>query len=316
MIEQLHYRSMDAIMCIVMNYVQWRLRHQATHRDLLEPYLEASSKIDRQQFFEVGPMEEFSSSEDSISWKSPSSSYAEEQGRAYALFFPSSKKDDHSKTMIILHALMSSKDQGYRNIAARLNAQGWNVLFPHLPFHYSRTPEGYLSGALAVTADLIRNGETMRLAVQEVRQLVQWRRAQGDDKIALLGTSYGGWLSSLLLSVEPVEGAILLQPIVDLRHATFRSPIAMVIAKLLQRRGITESALDRHAHLTSPMHGESLCHPQQIAIIGGSYDSVSPPRYLKELSQKWSGSSYYEVPQGHFGFLAMKQALALIDTWE
>lgn len=296
----------------MMNSIQWRLRHHATTQELIENYLEASSKFNRSQFFEVGPMEEMSLSHNAISWKSPSPSQHLENNSAHALFFPSTTKSSSQKTLIFLHALMSAGDHGYRKIAAHLNEQGWNVLFPHLPFHYSRTPQGYRSGSLAVTADLVRNGETIRQTVKETRQLIRWARAQGSEKITLLGTSYGAWVAALLLSVEPVEAALLLQPIVNTGHATFRSPIALIIGQLLKRRGISEEHLERHAHLTSPLEAQPLCHPKNIAIIGGTYDKISPPRYLQQLCTTWDGSSYYEVPQGHFGFLAMEKAVELL----
>lgn len=304
---------MDTIMCLMMNVVQWKLRHHVTTRACLEAYLEASSKLDRTPFFEVGPMEEFSFSENTIEWKSPSSSAYVENYRARALFFPAPKKFSPQKTIIFLHALMSAGDRGYRKIAARLNTQGWNVLFPHLPFHYSRTPAGHTSGALTITADLVRNGETLRQAVREIRQLIRWARAQGSEKITIIGTSYGAWVAALLLTVEPIEAAILLQPIVDIAYTTFQSPIALIIGQLLKRRGITASHLDRHAHLTAPLHGQPLCDSKNITIIGGRYDAVSPPRYLQQLCTTWRGSSYHEVPQGHFGFLAMEKALELIE---
>lgn len=297
----------------MMNSIQWRLRHDTTTQELIENYLEASSELNRSQFFEVGPMEEVVFSQDTISWKSPLPSQHLENNRAHALFFPSTTKSPSQKTLIFLHALMSAGDRGYRKIATRLNEQGWNVLFPHLPFHYSRTPQGYRSGALAITADLVRNGETIRQTVKEIRQLTHWSRAQGSEKITLLGTSYGAWVTALLLSVEPIESALLLQPIVNIGHATFRSPIALIIGQLLKRRRISQAHLDRHAHLTSPLHAQPLCNRKNIAIIGGTYDKISPPQYLQQLCTIWHGSSYHEVPQGHFGFLAMERALELID---
>ena len=41
-------------------------------------------------------------------------------------------------TMLLAHGLMSVSDFGYRLWARRLNARGWNAVFVHLPYHYSR----------------------------------------------------------------------------------------------------------------------------------------------------------------------------------
>src|SRR6201999_3640175 len=59
-------------------------------------------------------------------------------------------------TMLIAHGLMSVSDVGYRMWARRLNALGWNAIFVHLPFHYSRRLKGHFHGELAVGGELLR----------------------------------------------------------------------------------------------------------------------------------------------------------------
>ena len=65
--------------------------------------------------------------------------------------------------------MLGERHFGYQRIAHRFNENGWNAIFPHLPFHYSRVPRGHFNGALALTANLPRNGETLRQAVKEMR---------------------------------------------------------------------------------------------------------------------------------------------------
>lgn len=313
--KKLIYHSMDGIMYTMMNYMQWQLRHEATTQARLEAYLKEYASWDRPSYFATMPMQELEQQTHFLSWKSPLSSSFVENNRVRALFFPSSKKHSFKNpTLIILHSLMSASDRGYRRIAAQMNSQGWNVLFPHLPFHYSRTPSHHANGALAITTDLIRNAETVRQAVQEIRQLMAWTRNQGSTTIGLLATSYGGWIASLLLSLEPVDFAILLQPIIDLNVATFQSPLARVMGSVLQSHGITEEHLDRHAHLTGPSHAKPLGSPKRIVLIGGKYDLISPPRQLQKFSSHW-GACYEEAEQGHFGYQAMKQALVTMSQF-
>ncbi|OHE77971.1 MAG: hypothetical protein A3F67_05660 [Verrucomicrobia bacterium RIFCSPHIGHO2_12_FULL_41_10] len=344
------YQSMDAIMCVMMNFIQWKLRHQTTTKKCLEAYLEECSSLDRTTYFATPPMEEFVqqslSGHNVLSWKSPRQGPFSENNRARALFFPADQhnstsrdkflsdnksfnrqqrtpncklqlrpNDQNSKvpTLIILHALMSASDRGYRRIAAQMNQRGWNVLFPHLPFHYSRRPNGYSNGALAVTADLVRNGETLRQAVKEIRQLMDWSRVQGSERIGILGTSYGGWIASLVLSLEKVDFSLLLQPITEIDYATFKSPLSRIMARLLTAQGITSKHLNRHAHLTSPTHGIPQCAPERLIVIGGSYDTIALPKHLQHCCHYWKSSLYDEVEQGHFGHRAMRRAMEHID---
>ncbi|MFI0347867.1 MAG: alpha/beta hydrolase [Chthoniobacterales bacterium] len=306
---------MDTILYGMMNWIHWKLRRNATTKELLEAYLDACTPLSRERYFLTEPMEEVTLQTDRISWKSPHQDSYIENNQAQALFFPAFSGDRCAPTLIILHALMSVNDRGYRRIAKKMNAQGWNVLLPHLPFHYSRCPEKHSSGSLAITADLVRNGETLRQAVKEIRQLMHWSKAQGSSRIGLLATSYGGWIASLIMSLEPVDFAILLQPIVDINHAMFQSPLSRIMAYLLTSRGITAEHLHRHAHLTAPQQGLPQCLGERLMIIGGTFDKISPPHHLRNCCEKWNGALYHEVPQGHFGFRAMKLALELMDKF-
>jgi pimeloyl-ACP methyl ester carboxylesterase len=310
----LHYQIMDTVMYGMMNYLQWQLRHEVSSQAALEAYLDYYASWDRPSYFSVLPMEKYAMESNIISWESPISSSFVQNNRAQTLFFPvSHKKREHHPTLIILHALMSTSDHGYRRIAAHMNQRGWNVLFPHLPFHYSRRPKDHANGALTITTDLIRTAQTVRQAVQEIRQLLVWLRTQGSERIGLLATSYGGWVASLLLSLECVDFAVLLQPIIDLNLALFKSPLARMMGSSLRAHGVTHEHLDRHAHLTGPSFATPLTSPERIVLIGGTYDCIAPPEQLKHFCSRWN-VAYEEVAQGHFGYQAMKKALLLMEV--
>lgn len=312
--KKIVYRAMDGVMYGMMNYIQWQLRHDVSTQEILEKYLNKYASWDRSSYFKLMPIEKIVDAPGMLSWQSPIASCFVQNNRARALCFPASKKQrSDSPTLIILHALMSSSDWGYRKIASHMNKQGWNVLFPHLPFHYSRAPLHYANGALAITSNLVRTAETLRQAVQEIRQLIHLCQDRGVERIGLLATSYGGWIGSLVLSVEEVDFAILLQPIINLNLALFESPLAKVMGSLLLHHQITRDHLDRHAHLTAPSHDKPLTSPKRIMVIGGAFDHIAPPQELKRFTSKWN-VHYEEVDQGHFGYQAMKRALVFMDT--
>jgi pimeloyl-ACP methyl ester carboxylesterase len=132
---------------------------------------------------------------------------------------------------------------------------------------------------------------------------------QGCREFGLLGTSYGGWVASLLSFVEPDFRFItLVQPIIDVEHVTWESPAAAAIRCILATQGIVEGSGRRHAHLSSPLHGQPLTPTDRITLIAGRYDTVAPPAGLRELTAAWKGSHYVEVRQGHFGYAALAEA--------
>ena len=190
---------------------------------------------------------------DTISWRSPARSVASfpMNGRVRVTLFPVRRE---APTVIILHALMSASDTGYRFWARRFNALGWNAAFVHLPFHYSRRPPGHLNGELCFTADLVLTGDTLRQAVVEIRQLLAWLRAQGSREFGLLGTSYGGWVAALLAALEPdLRFLALLAPIVNIGYALYEGPTSWTLRGQLARAGLERALIDRHAHLSSPL---------------------------------------------------------------
>ena len=211
---------------------------------------------------------------------------------------------------------MSASDFGYLQVARLFNERGWNTVFPHLPFHYSRTPRGYLNGELAITANMIHNGETLRQGVVELRQLMAMLREEGCTEFGVLGTSFGGWNGALLSFLETDFRFIaLIQPIVNIEHAIWQNPGSVLMRRLLRSRGILPGETERHAHLSSPLHGIPLCGGDRVVITAGLYDRLSPASDLLDLKHRWPGARLLQVRQGHFGYRALRETLKEIERF-
>ena len=142
---------------------------------------------------------------------------------------------------------------------ADLTKTGGNAVSIHLPFHYSRVSAGHFNGALALTFELIRNAETVRLAVMRLRQLLEVIRGHGANRFGLIATSYGGWIGSILLSLEEdFEFAALLQPFADIENTIWENPAALTIRSRLRRHLIQPGVTRQHAHLASPLEASPL----------------------------------------------------------
>jgi pimeloyl-ACP methyl ester carboxylesterase len=215
-------------------------------------------------------------------------------------------------TVILLHALMSASDTGYRRWARTFNTLGWNAAFVHLPFHYSRRPRGHLNGELCFTADLVLTGDTLRQAVVEIRQLLSWLRAQGTCEFGLLGTSYGGWIASLVASLEPdLRFIVLLAPLVNYVHALYQGPTSWVIRGQLARAGLEPTLIERHAHLSSPRTAPPAGNgAERSLIVGGTFDRLVRLSDLMALRDAWPGSELITLPQAHFGYGMIPRAMS------
>jgi hypothetical protein len=306
--------GLDAMICALINGIQWRLGHHVCTPHELDIYLSACEPISRDQFYQVQAMPDVARVGDYLEWRSPvKTEFAENQTARARIFL--SEKGFRAPTVILLHALMSANDLGYRRIAVRLNRRGWNAALMHLPYHYSRVPRGYANGALALTSNLPQNAETLRQAVTEVRQLMEYFRRNGCPDFGMIGTSYGGWVGALVSFLErEFRFVTLLQPIADIEHAIWESPASSMIRRALVTAGIERGVTRRHAHLTSPLDGRPVCEGKCVLIVGGSYDTIAPPAVLQRLAGVWPESQFTLVEQGHFGYAAMREALRRIDA--
>lgn len=305
----------------MMNSIQWQLRHLGCQPKELECYLQTCEPLSREEFYAPGDPGAWQIYENHVAgsspWESPwVETFAENQTFHADLFWVGGKPNA-APTVILLHALMSAHAGGYRRIAADFNRRGWNVAFPHLPYHYRRRVPKFPQGALCITANLIRNGETLRQAVIEIRTLMALLRNRGVREFALVGTSFGGWTGALVSFLEPdLRFLALLQPIADVEHAIWENPVSVQLRRVLQERGISREATPRHAHLSSPLHGQPQLLPERILLCGGQFDAVSPVRSLEKLARRWGDPAMEIVPQGHFGYQAMRTTLAYIrQNW-
>jgi hypothetical protein len=300
----------DAVMCAMMDFRQRRHRLPQGYREKWEAYVAAHEGRSRAEHFAPSKIAETlppASTEPALfHWESPIESPHAENNRAHALLFPCSA-GWKAPTVLMLHALMSASDRGYREWARRFNERGWNAAFLHLPYHYSRTPARHWNGELAITADAIRTAEGLRAGVMECRQLMAALRERGCREFGLWACSYGGWVGALLVSVEAdFRWASLIEPIVDTHHAIWESPAGRAVRRELLRAGMDEASLARHYPLVSPGHGEPLCGHSRVLFAAGKYDHIARAADIARLSAEWAGSELLVEPQGHFGFRLMR----------
>ena len=145
--------GLDAVMCALINGVQWKLRNHVCTPEELDSYLSACEPVSRDLFYKVQETPDLLRVGNCLEWRSPVQTLFPENQTARARIFLTAQ-GYRAPTVIFLHALMSAHDVGYCRIAAQLNRRGWNAALMHLPFHYSRVPRGYSNGALALTSNL------------------------------------------------------------------------------------------------------------------------------------------------------------------
>lgn len=301
---------LDLVMCGMMNGIHLRHHLPPGSRKKFEDYIRECEPMTPEEFYDAQlPDVKPVNGGGSIRWESPVRTEFPENNVTHVDLYPCAKGWE-APTVLMLHALMSTSDEGYKRWAQKFNEQGWNACFIHLPYHYSRVPRGYFNGELAISPDLVRTGQGLRQGVAELRQLMAHLRGLGCPEFGLWATSYGGWIGALLSFVESdFRFLSLMSPIVNVDHAIWESPAAIWVRNQLRKHGITREMVGRHYHLTSPMHNTPLCGADRAILVTGNYDLTSLPEDVESLHKKWTGSEFRLIPQGHFGYRIMPDML-------
>jgi dienelactone hydrolase len=215
-------------------------------------------------------------------------------------------------TMLLAHGLMSVSDIGYRMWARRLNARGWNAVFIHLPFHYSRRLPWHFHGELCVGGDLLHTADGIRQSVVECRIVLQQLARKGGRLFGAWGTSYGGWIMALLGCFEPLlQRLVLVEPILNVDNAIWRSPSSVTVRAALRRVGLTPEDTAVNMRLVCPAKMQPVMEGRHILMLAGQYDRIAPPDEIEELARLWKGSHFACFPQGHVGYTLMPESFRM-----
>lgn len=251
-----------------------------------------------------------------VRWPSPIRTGLAENDHAVFDVFPCTEGWS-APTMFLAHGLMSVSDVGYRRWARALNAQGWNAIFAHLPYHYSRRPRGYWTGELAIGSDIIRVAEGVRQSVVELRMCVHWLASEGCQKIGAWGTSYGGWIAALLACVEErLTRLILIEPVLDIQDAIWNGPSSIILRQRLRSRGITAEQTMAQMRFCGPLHLQPKLPGSSVLLLAGAYDRISPPERVRRFQEVCAGAQFHVFPQGHVGYRLMPESWRLAqELW-
>jgi dienelactone hydrolase len=220
-------------------------------------------------------------------------------------------------TMLLAHGLMSVSDFGYRLWARRLNARGWNAVFIHLPYHYSRRLPWHFHGEYSVGGELLRTAYGLRQAVVECRIVLQQLEKKGGRLFGAWGTSYGGWIMALLGCFEPLlRRLILVEPILDVESAIWRSPSSVTVRAAIRKVGLRPEDTIPNLRLVCPARQKPLVDPKHVLMLAGQYDRIAPPEEIEELSRLWGGTHFACFPQGHVGYTLMPESFRMAqELW-
>jgi hypothetical protein len=187
---------------------------------------------------------------------------------------------------------------------------GVNLAFPVLPLHADRAVPGVATPGF----DVVDNVVAAAQAVADVRRLLTWIRAQGDPPVAVHGVSFGGYVASLLVTLEPgIDVAVVGIPVLGVptllaRH--LRRTGGRTASRLAALLGAEEvAALDR---LVSPLALPPRTPFEGRYVLGALGDRVTTPRHTLDLWHHWGRPTLRWYPGGHVGHLWSTEARSFV----
>jgi hypothetical protein len=188
---------------------------------------------------------------------------------------------------------------------------GLNVVLPVLPMHGPRA-RGLPKGAAFPSEDVLNVVHGAAQAVWDIRRLLSWIRSQEPDSmVALNGISLGGYLTSLVASLDNgLSCAILGVPVVDLvelvgRHARLSHHDAL---------GQTLRLAKPIGRMISPLALTPRVPMQGRFIYAGIADRLVHPRdQATRLWEHWGRPEIHWYQGGHTGFFRSRPVQRFVD---
>jgi pimeloyl-ACP methyl ester carboxylesterase len=162
--------------------------------------------------------------------------------------------------------------------------RGLDVVLGVLPHHGKRgVPR---KRPLLPASDPRLTIEGFRHGIVDLRALVRWLRARGAPAVGAMGMSLGGYSTSLLATIEPLDFAFPMIPLASI--ADFARDRDRLVGTASQRREQHE-ALERAHAVVSPLARASKVDPANVLVIAGKADRITPIAHAEKLAAHLGG---------------------------
>lgn len=183
---------------------------------------------------------------------------------------------------------------------------GFNVAVPALPFHGPRKSDG---NAELLSLDLAMTVHGITQAIWDIRRLIRWLGADGSP-VGVYGLSLGGFLTSLLAGLEPVDCVISSIPFVDVLDLMAHHGPPAEYAPLLGSEHAREAF-----QLVSPLALTPLVPADRRSVVAGQVDQLIPTKQSEELDRAWHPSPVHWYSGGHAGYVWSRRTRASITDF-
>ncbi len=208
---------------------------------------------------------------------------------------------ESKKLLIAVHGNQSSKDDVINQIVAEIAVEnGYQVLSFDLPEHGDRKGEARICDAQNCVADLA--------------QIMKYAHTLSDN-ISVFACSIGAYFAMLAYQDEPVQRALFLSPVVDMKR---------LINNMMTWFDVSEEQLEKEKEVSTPINTlywhyyqyvlkHTIAWDKPTALLYGEKDELCDYECVKEFAEIHSASMAVFKDGEHF-FHTEKQ-LDCLRTW-
>lgn len=196
---------------------------------------------------------------------------------------------DNAHTIILVHGYAGGQYALEERIwpIKTFLSKGLQVVLFVLPHHGERKAAQYAQ-PLYPSRDVRLTLEGIRQSVHDLRALMSWLRQRGSTHVGVMGMSLGGYVTSLLATVEPeLDFCVPLIPLASFADWAEQMDTLVPIPELRTRH---YEAIKRVSACISPLSRPRLITNHHMMILGATSDQVTPLSHAKQLSE------HFEAP--------------------
>jgi len=207
--------------------------------------------------------------------------------------------------IVFVHGLYEDNMDIYKFFISMLNEQGMNVHLMVLPFHYERTPkESAFSGEYFWSADVYRSALAFKQAVYDLAQFYTYVKNKAGRPAWIVGFSMGGGIGLSLVSLIPIDGIFVINPVCNITELMWHSALFSTIKNDLEANGLTFEYIQNMYSLYEPLNiSEIKISRDKVVMAKSLYDQINDPRNYDLFNQKWGLKHELSYKAGHLNIL-------------
>lgn len=214
--------------------------------------------------------------------------------------------------IVFVHGLYEDNMEIYKFFISMLNEQGINVHLMVLPYHYERTPkQSAFSGEFFWSADVYRSALAFKQAVYDLAQFYTYVKTKTGRPVWIVGFSMGGGIGLSLVSLIPVNGIFVINPVCNITELMWHSALFSTIKNDLEANGLTVEYIQNMYSLYEPLNIKEIkISKDKVVMAKGLYDQINDPRNYDLFNQKWGLKHALSYNAGHLNILRVPKLAA------